>query len=286
MHVRKRVYATAVAAIALTTVPFLVGATSGGAKNTARTANPACGSTITTSVILTADMSCPGEFGIIVGHDAVIINLNGHTISGDGTHTGIVVGNNNSITVENGVISNFGTDITIAGTSKAAHVINMRVMNAANVGVNASSAGSTIVSGSWFIDDGTGIAVSAEPNDQLTRNVLEGNTDEGIVALNTPSITVTGNVATDNALVGIQVFGTGTVSANVVNSNTQLGLELTSDPPGVKPTLTATGNRAAFNGTLGIKADAGTVVDGGANVVQDNGTAAQCANIACHAVSS
>jgi hypothetical protein len=55
----------------------------------------------------------------------------------------------------------------------------------------------------------------------------------------------------------------------------------------VKPGLTITGNRAAFNGQLGINVNApGTAVDGGGNVVQSNTSAGQCANIACHAVSS
>jgi hypothetical protein len=46
-----------------------------------------------------------------------------------------------------------------------------------------------------------------------------------------------------------------------------------------------TGNRASFNGGLGINADPG-VTDGGKNVVQDNATATQCANVICVAVTS
>jgi hypothetical protein len=48
--------------------------------------------------------------------------------------------------------------------------------------------------------------------------------------------------------------------------------------------LTVSNNRAAFNGHYGIEGDAGGAIDGGGNLVQDNGNAAQCANIICHEV--
>jgi hypothetical protein len=49
--------------------------------------------------------------------------------------------------------------------------------------------------------------------------------------------------------------------------------------------LTASTNRAAFNGGFGINSTAGGV-DGGGNVVQDNTNPAQCLNIVCHEVAT
>lgn len=43
-------------------------------------ANPRCGSTLTHSVTLTANMVCRASDGLVVGRSRITINLNGHTI--------------------------------------------------------------------------------------------------------------------------------------------------------------------------------------------------------------
>src|SRR5438034_4577316 len=44
-----------------------------------------CGAVITTDTTLTADLvNCAGN-GLVVGADDITLNLNGHTVSGDGT---------------------------------------------------------------------------------------------------------------------------------------------------------------------------------------------------------
>lgn len=287
MHIGRRGYATAIVALALAALPFLVGATSGGAKETTVTA-AACGSTVTASLTLTSDLNCSGSDGLDVGHDSIVINLNGHTITGDGTSNGISVASHNNVTIENGVITTFATGVNITGTSKGTHVTNMRIANMGGDGVFSESNGSTIVTGNLVTTSGEDIIVFDDAGDQITHNVAEAATGSGngITALGVTGILITGNSALSNTQDGIVVNGTGTVTTNVADGNTQNGFEVTNTPAAVKPALTLTGNRASFNGQLGIKADPGTVFDGGSNVVQDNTTATQCMNIACHAVSS
>jgi hypothetical protein len=102
-------------------------------------------------------------------------------------------------------------------------------------------------------------------------------------------VTITGNKATNNGGVwGIRALGdSGLLSGNVANGNTNDGLVFSGSPfKGVTSGLTVSNNRAAFNGQYGIEGRAGDAIDGGGNVVQDNGTAAQCANIICHEVSN
>lgn len=43
---------------------------------------PACGDTVTTDIVLTADLVCAGTPGLIIGARGITIDLNGHTITG------------------------------------------------------------------------------------------------------------------------------------------------------------------------------------------------------------
>ena len=82
----------------------------------AHAATVACGQVVTADVKLAADLNCSGS-ALTIGAGGVTVDLNGHTITGDGTGQGIGIqgANPNSIltktTVRNGGISNFGTAI-------------------------------------------------------------------------------------------------------------------------------------------------------------------------------
>lgn len=285
MNVGRRGYAAAIGAAALLSLPLLVGATSGGARNTSRAGDPACGSTITASVTLTADMNCIAGDGIVIGRDGLVVNLNGFKILGTSTGSGISVSSHNTVTIENGVISGFDFGVNITGPAKGMHITNTRVENAVLDDVSSINATDLFVTGSWLTGSGSdALAVSGDTGDQFTKNVIEGAAGSGINASGTGML-ISGNLVTNNAN-GVLSGISGTISGNVTNDNTGFGIESTASFPGVKPPLTLTANRAAFNGGLGISVVAGMAVDGGGNVVQDNGTAAQCANVACHAVSS
>lgn len=78
-------------------------------------AGPSCGATITKSVTLKANLNCSagGMNGLNVGKSGVVINLNGHTITGAGGadhYYGIYNDGHSNVTVENGTIKNFYYD--------------------------------------------------------------------------------------------------------------------------------------------------------------------------------
>lgn len=60
---------------------------------------PACGAVVTTNVKLTTDMTCPGGGLIVDGAGTVLIDLNGFTIRGTGTGTGIAIRNSTLVRV-------------------------------------------------------------------------------------------------------------------------------------------------------------------------------------------
>ena len=102
-------------AICLLAFP-LASAASGGAL--AQTAPLSCGDTITVDTTLDRDLlDCPNN-GIVIGADDITLDLNGHTISGDGKpfkacpereicDVGVLNDGHDGVTVRNGSVGQF-----------------------------------------------------------------------------------------------------------------------------------------------------------------------------------
>lgn len=99
-------------ATVLTATALLVAVTSGLAH-----AGPPpavqCGDTVTTDISLSANLHCTGP-GLIVKAAGVVVNLNGHSITGSGTGTGITAVKQAGVRVRNGRISNFDRGVFFA----------------------------------------------------------------------------------------------------------------------------------------------------------------------------
>jgi Periplasmic copper-binding protein (NosD) len=83
----------------------------------ASAANLVCGETVTGDVTLSADLNCVGD-GLIIGAFNITVDLGGHTITGNGTGSGISFDpdvDTTFSTVENGRISHFANGFS-AGT--------------------------------------------------------------------------------------------------------------------------------------------------------------------------
>jgi parallel beta-helix repeat protein len=261
----------------LVATPLLLGTASGQAR-TGRAAL-SCGQTVTASVALTADLFCSGSDGLDVGANGIVVNLNGHTISGDTTHFGVLDSGHTGVVIENGTVASFNTGVVFQ-LGASGTVQNMR-LRTSTIGIDARGNG-IVISGDYAFDSDVGILVEGS-GDTVTGNWAEENISVGINVDHVSGVSLTGNKATNNG-VGIAATGSsGLVSGNVAESNTS-GIVLNSVGSGVKSQLTASNNRAAFNGQLGIDSAPGGSTDGGGNLVQDNGNAGQCANIICHEV--
>ncbi|MET9633485.1 right-handed parallel beta-helix repeat-containing protein [Lentzea sp. NPDC006480] len=75
--------------------------------------SPACGDTVTADITLSANLHCTGP-GLVVKAGDVVVNLNGHSITGSGTGTGISVIGQNHVHVRNGRISGFDRGVFFA----------------------------------------------------------------------------------------------------------------------------------------------------------------------------
>jgi parallel beta-helix repeat protein len=222
--------------------------------------NAHCGQTLTASVTLNGDLVCPGA-GLIIAKASVVLNLNGHTITGPGAfyiNYGVQI-SGTSDTVENGVITGFYHGVNASGTTDT--ILNMRI--------NHSSYG--------VVDYGSGLKV--------TTSTIALTTYDGVYAAGVGA-TYSGDHELNNGIgsgySGLVIHGAKTlVTGNVANGNRQYGIL----DAGTGTTLTK--NTASFNGWDGIFVQGDvTVVDGAGNIAKGNDYVSgnppvQCEGVVC-----
>src|SRR5215216_7586811 len=112
-----------------------------GSGDTAIAANqPKCGDTITADTTLHHNLvNCPNN-GIVIGADNITLDLNYHTIDGDGTpaagcdpnaevcDSGVVDDGHDGVTIVHGSVREFGVGV-LFGTSTAGRVRHNRVID-------------------------------------------------------------------------------------------------------------------------------------------------------------
>ena len=86
--------------------------------------SPSCGQVITQNVVLTSNLNCADSDGLIVGASDLVIDLNGHTISGPdvdsqektSSKVGVMIPNMNNVVVQDGTIEGFQAGILMTGS--------------------------------------------------------------------------------------------------------------------------------------------------------------------------
>src|SRR4051812_33482003 len=74
-----------------------------------------CGATVTSSVVLSADLTrCP-DFGLRIAADDVTVDLNGHTIAGVGIGHGVLIDSRRRVTVKHGTVRAFRIGVFVTG---------------------------------------------------------------------------------------------------------------------------------------------------------------------------
>lgn len=167
-----------------------------------------CGATVHGSVVLKHDLHCHGA-GVMLTSGT--LNLNHHTISGDGTGNGVVVAGA-SATIKNGRISSFANGVTAdvdgaavtldyltisqsTGAAVDGTTINFASLNKVTLKDNPGDAlvviapNSASVSHSTIIGSGRAIALVADGEARVSDTTLDSNTvgvycSEGLVSVN------------------------------------------------------------------------------------------------------
>jgi parallel beta-helix repeat protein len=168
--------------------------------------SPSCGQVITQNVILTSNLNCADSDGLIVGASDIVIDLNGHTISGPdvdsqektSSKVGVMIPNMNNVVVQDGTIQGFQAGILMTGSQN----VELSNIISKNNQIGAFSTGASIVNTHLSILMNNQIGFAGHSTQQATiednilyQNALAGitlvNSDNGVLTLN--SITESGN---------------------------------------------------------------------------------------------
>jgi parallel beta-helix repeat protein len=192
--------ATILGALALA-VPTLAAGPAGAGPG------PACGSTVTTNLTLTADLSCPSGDGLIVGATGITIDLGGHTITGSAGGIGVTNPGFATVTIRNGAITGFGTAVQVTSApGNLVETLHVTISETAT-GILLNAADQAQVQNNVLSGGATAILLRADSNDPSNRaeeNVVFKNTISG----SQEAIAIVGS--NDNHLINNTVTGGAT----------------------------------------------------------------------------
>jgi parallel beta-helix repeat protein len=226
----------------------------------AAAARPAigCGDTITQDTRLTANLvDCPGA-GLVIGADAITLDLNGHTVDGDGTRDdgdiGIDVSGHRAVTITHGAVAQFTEGVLVSGASGVA-LRGLTSSDEAHGGITVQRSSAVTIAGNVVRGAGAGIIVGASDAVLVSDNRVSASTFGGIALFGSRHVRITDNTVTGSstdAAVGLfDGSSDNEVSANRL-SRSGAGIALNND---------AARNLIAAN-TIGHN-DSGVIVDAG-----------------------
>ena len=227
---------------------LLVAAVLAFSADQARASHVGCGATISGDTKLDSDLTnCPAS-GIVIGGDDIELDLNGHTIDGDGVlgcddfyacDYGVDnTAGHHGVTIENGTIRDFATAVFVleAGDNRLRHL---------------SSSHNVL----------GGMLVIASPGARIEHNSISANgltTDQaGLIVFDSSEVRIDQNSVRDNGDIGMFLQGVddSRVERNAVSGNPEAGVILDGNRNMVS------GNRASKNGDgISVGGDRNTIV--------------------------
>ncbi len=127
------------------------------------------------SYALVQNLTAAGDC-LIIADDFVTIDLNGWTIAGDGTGSGIASDERRGVAVRNGTVTGFEFGINLEGSD--ARVEEVRAIGN-GVGVIVAGEGSTVSGNTASENEGDGLVVTCPSN--VLENTATGNAGENLV---------------------------------------------------------------------------------------------------------
>jgi Periplasmic copper-binding protein (NosD) len=156
-----------------------------------------CGSTISSDVELTADITCEGD-GIRVGGDNLTVNLNGFTLRGSGVEsdtTGIIVDGASGVIINGpGMVTGFGTGVAYTAASGGA--MKDVFVGTNDIGVLLDSTTGTHIRHDYIADNRIGVFSRVSDN-MVVEEVQMSSNDEGIRLERSTGIDIDFNIIMD-----------------------------------------------------------------------------------------
>jgi parallel beta-helix repeat protein len=183
----------------------------------------ACGAQIAGDAKLDNDLACTGN-GFTVSGDDITIDLNGHSLSGNGTGNGITVNASHRVRIFGGSITRFQSGIFVGGSTDVE--IRDNEFSATNQAVLFQATVGSVIKHNTVANN-LGRAFMLRPNltgGQSTDNVVVGNlvigTPTGIYLIRQPGNTILENTIIGATIAGVDLAeGSGQVSGTIVRAN-------------------------------------------------------------------
>ena len=166
--------------------------------------SPSCGQVITQNVILTSNLNCAESDGLIVGASDIVVDLNGHTISGPdvdsdtktSSKVGVMIPNMNNVVVQDGTIEGFQAGVLMTGSQN----VEVKGMVIKNNQIGLFSTGASIVNAhlSIIMNNQIGIAGHSTQQSTFEDNIIFQNTLAGITLVNSDNSVITLNSITES----------------------------------------------------------------------------------------
>ncbi|MFI5617889.1 right-handed parallel beta-helix repeat-containing protein [Streptomyces sp. NPDC051567] len=244
-----------------------------------------CGQTVTTSVVLTADLlNCPGD-GLVVGSGGITINLNGHTVDGVGLGVGIRNNGFGNITITNSNtiparVQQFDYGVRLNPGTSGNIIEKLAIQNNEFSGVELNSTHTNNQVRNNLIERQAHSAVTitgGSGHNVIFDNTITNNQGQGVSVQKSANNRLEGNRITGSGGVGLALEGSSgnTLLANTVGSSRDAAITLrlgsndnlvqsnssTQSADAGMIVADSTGNRLLSN-TLHGNGDSGIVLQG------------------------
>jgi parallel beta-helix repeat protein len=171
-----------------------------------------CGDTITADTTLDSDLvDCPNN-GVVIGADAVTVDLNGHTIDGDGTEfagcvkgeicdVGVANDGHAGVIVRDGSVREFGVGVLVGGARKN-RVVKISSSGHAFFGAVFGGSSRSVIRRSSLsrniAPEGDGIGLFGSDHIRIVRNKIRRNPGPGIHVFDSTENLIKKNVLSGN----------------------------------------------------------------------------------------
>jgi parallel beta-helix repeat protein len=200
-------------------VSALVGLTIGGGQASA--AQVGCGDTITADAKLHHNLTnCPNN-GILIGADHVTLDLNGHTIDGDGTPTagcpvtdfcdfGVAFDHHDGVTVRHGSVREFESGV-LAFRARHTHLLGVSASRNHFSGIAMAVCARSLVKNSSgdrsTFRDGDGLDLFDSHHVRILNSTFRHNAHTGIKPVGSTNSVIKGNLVARNGDEGLLMEG-------------------------------------------------------------------------------
>jgi hypothetical protein len=180
---------------------------------------------------LTKNLTASGDC-LVIAADNVAIDLKGHTITGNGSSSGI---NDDGLDrdyaiIANGTIRNFDTGINLH-SSGSAIISNINASNNGSEGIFISECCNTLNS---VTANNNIVGIEIDSDDSSLTNIQANGNSNGGVMISECCNTLVGSTVSNNTGIGVEMhFGDSFVVASKVQKNSDIGVELTNGDNGV-----------------------------------------------------